>query len=75
MQVSHFSIQLRLKRVFTLVAVTSALASAIAVAESTDFVGPADELQINSEYIARKGVFVQFSATPAKFGPRRYHRR
>ena len=61
---SHFSTQLRLKQVFTSVAVTSALASALAVAESTDFVGPRDELRINSEYIVRKGVSVQFTATP-----------
>jgi len=63
--VSHFSIQLRLKRVFTLVAVTSVLASASAVAESTDFVGPSNDRQIKSEQIVRKGVSVQFTATPA----------
>jgi YVTN family beta-propeller protein len=68
MKVSHFSIQLRLNQIITLVAVTCVLASALAVAESTEFVGPPDEGQINSENIVRKGIAVEFTATPANPG-------
>jgi YVTN family beta-propeller protein len=73
MQVSHFSAQLRLKRILTAIAIASAMAFATAGADSTDesgpstdLAGPPDELQINAGRIDRKGVTVRFSATPAR---------
>jgi len=63
--VSHFLKQLQLKWRATAAIVTSIIVVAVASAESSKFVGPPAELQINSEYIARKGVSVKFSATPA----------
>ena len=65
---SHFSIQLRLNWIFASIVVTSVLASAFALAEETDFVGPPDLSKINSQNIVRKGVSVQFKATPAAPG-------
>ena len=38
------------------------------MAESTDIVGPPHESPINSEYIVRQGVSVQFTATPSAPG-------
>jgi len=71
--VSHFSAQLRLKRILTAIAIASAMALATAGAEptdevgpSTDLAGPPDELQINAGQIDREGVTVRFSATPAR---------
>ena len=49
-------------------AITSIMPFATAGTESTDLPGSPDELQINSSYIDRKGVNVQFSATPARAG-------
>jgi DNA-binding beta-propeller fold protein YncE len=64
MKVSHFSTQLRLKKFITVIAATTIIAT-VAIAQTSEFVGPPDELQVNAESIIREGVSVDFKVTPS----------
>ena len=62
----HFSIQLRLKRISIVLALTGAIASV--AAESTDIVGPLPEEPVNMGLIQRQGMNVEFTARPTGSG-------
>jgi len=64
--VLHFSIQLRLKRISIVLALTGAIASV--AAESTDIVGPLPEEPVNMGLIQRQGMNVEFTARPTGSG-------
>ena len=70
MKVSLFSAQHRLQSMITVIAIACAAAITAASAQTAVPVGPPQKIPVNSELIVRKGVAVEFAATPALQGRR-----